>query len=156
MVEALIPGTASPEDIAELAHGPLRRKRNDLIAALEGVVGPTQRLLLASHLRNLEFLTQEMERLNAEIEQQLRPSQELLERLDTIPGIGPRVAQAILAEIGTYVSRFPTGSHLASWARVCPSNDESAANPPISHILHGHPCPPATTLDATSPPTHPN
>jgi len=37
------------------------------------VVGPNQRLLLASHLRNLEFLTQEIERLNAEIEEQLRP-----------------------------------------------------------------------------------
>ena len=94
--------------------------------AWEGVVGSNQRLLLASHVPNLKFLTHEIERLNAEIEAQLRPSQDVIERLDTIPGVGPRVAQAILAEIGTDVSRFPTGSHLASWARVCPSNDESA------------------------------
>src|SRR5712691_3233129 len=154
MVEALITGTAGPEAIAELARGPLRRKHNDLVAALEGLVGPTQRLLLASHLRNLEFLTQEMERLSAEIEEQLRPSQELLERLDTIPGVGPRVAQAILAEIGTDVSRFPTGSHLASWARVCPSNDESAGKRRSSHIGPGNPWLRATLVEAAWAATH--
>jgi transposase len=81
-------------------------------------------MLLASHLRNLDFLTGEIDRLSSKIEQQLSASHELLERLDTIPGVGERVAQAILAEIGTDVSRFPTESHLASWARVYPSNDE--------------------------------
>ena len=104
--------------IAELARGALRRKRSQLVAALEGVVGPSQRMLVASHLRTLDFLTAEIDRLSSEIEEQLSPSHELLERLDTIPGVGERVAQAILAEIGTDVSRFPTGSHLASWARM--------------------------------------
>jgi transposase len=154
MVEALITGTASAETIADLARGPLRRKRNDLVLALEGLVGPNQRLLLASHLRNLEFLTQEIERLTAEIEEQLRPSQELLERLDTIPGVGPRVAQAMLAEIGTDVSRFPTGSHLASWARVCPSNDESAGKRRSSHIGPGNPWLRATLVEAAWAATH--
>jgi transposase len=154
MVEALITGADSAETIADLARGPLRRKHNDLVAALEGLVGPNQRLLLASHLRNLEFLTQEIERLTAEIEAQLRPSQELLERLDTIPGVGPRVAQAILAEIGTDVSRFPTGSHLASWARVCPSNDESAGKRRSSHIGPGNPWLRATLVEAAWAATH--
>lgn len=154
ILEALITGTDSPEMIAELAHGPLRRKRNDLIAALEGVVGPNQRLLLASHLRNLEFLTQEIDRLSVEIEEQLRPSQGLLERLDTIPGVGPRVAQAMLAEIGTDVNRFPTASHLASWARVCPSNDESAGKRRSSHIGPGNPWLRATLVEAAWAATH--
>jgi transposase len=154
MVEALITGADSAETIADLARGPLRRKHNDLVAALEGLVGPNQRLLLASHLRNLEFLTQEIERLTAEIEAQLRPSQELLERLDTIPGVGPRVAQAILTEIGTDVSRFPTGSHLASWARVCPSNDESAGKRRSSHIGPGNPWLRATLVEAAWAATH--
>src|SRR5438046_3346563 len=95
MLEALITGTDSPEMIAELARGALRRKRSQLALALEGVVGPSQRLLLQSHLRNLDFLTEEIDRLSTEIEEQLRPSQELLERLDTLPGVGERVAQAI-------------------------------------------------------------
>jgi transposase len=154
MVEALITGNDSPEAIADLAHGPLRRQHNDLVAALEGVVGPNQRLLLASHLRNLEFLTQEIDCLSAEIEEQLRPSQDLIERLDTIPGVGPRVAQAMLAEIGTDVGRFPTGSHLASWARVCPSNDESAGKRRSSHIGPGKPWLRATLVEAAWAATH--
>lgn len=154
MLEALITGTDPPAVMAELAHGPLRRKRTQLVTALEGLVGPNQRRLLTSHLRNLEFLTQEIDRLSAEIEEQLRSSPDLLERLDTIPGVGRRVAQAILAEIGTDVSRFPTGSHLASWARVCPSNDESAGKRRSSHIGPGNPWLRATLVEAAWAATH--
>jgi transposase len=148
MLEALISSTDSLDTIADLARGRLRMKCPELVAALEGLVGPNQRLLLASHLRNLDFLAEEIERLNAEIEEQLRPFQELVERLDTIPGVGPRVAQAMLAEIGTDVSRFPTGSHLASWARVCPSNDESAGKRRSSHIGAGNPWLRGTLVEA--------
>jgi transposase len=148
MLDALIIGSDSPDIMAHLARGRLQRKRPELVAALEGVVGPNQRLLLASHIRNLDFLAEEIERLNTEIEQQLRPSQDLVERLDTIPGVGPRVAQAMLVEIGTDVSRFPTGSHLASWARVCPSNDESAGKRRSSHIGPGNPWLRGTLVEA--------
>ena len=154
MLEALINGTDSPEMIAELARGALRRKRTQLANALDGVVGLSQRLLLASHLRNLDFLTEEIDRLSSEIEEQLSPSQELLERLDTIPGVGERVAQASLAEIGTDVSRFPTGSHLASWARVCPSNDESAGKRRSKHIGPGNPWLRATLVEVAWAATH--
>jgi len=111
-------------------------------------VGPNQRLLLASHIRKLDFLAEEIERLNVEIEQQLDSSQDLLDRLDTIPGVGPRVAQAMLAEVGTDVSRFPTGSHVASWARLCPSNDESAGKRRSSHIGAGKPWLRSTLVEA--------
>jgi transposase len=154
MLEALITGTDTPEMIADLARGALRGKRSQLVTALEGVVGPSQRMLLASHVRNLDFLTEEIDRLSSEIEEELRPSHELLERLDTIPGVGERVAQAILAEIGTDVSRFPTGSHLASWARVCPSNDESAGKRRSSHIGPGNPWLRATLVEAAWAATH--
>ena len=90
MVEALITGTDSQETIAGLARGPLRRKREELVAALEGLVGPNQHVLLASHLRNLKFVTQVIDHLSAEVEEQLHPSQDLVERLDTIPGAAPR------------------------------------------------------------------
>src|SRR5262249_6836084 len=58
--------------------------------------------------------------------QRLRPFVEALVRLDTIPGVGPRTAETLLAEIGPDLSRFPTAGHLASWAGMCPGNDESA------------------------------
>lgn len=46
--------------------------------------------------------------------------------LTTIPGVGQRTAENVLAEIGTDMSRFPTAAQLAAWAGICPGNDESA------------------------------
>jgi|SRR5215204_5457927 len=55
-----------------------------------------------------------------------RPVDEQIERLDGIPGVGRRTAEVLLAEIGTDMARFPSAAHLASWAGMCPGNEESA------------------------------
>ncbi len=49
-----------------------------------------------------------------------------MKSLDSIAGVGERSAQTIIAEIGTDMSVFPTANHLASWAGMCPGNNESA------------------------------
>ena len=51
---------------------------------------------------------------------------EAVQRLDTIPGVGETVAQIIVAEIGVDMARFPADHHLASWAGMCPGNNEAA------------------------------
>ena len=126
MLEAVIDGQEDATDLADLARGRLRSKRAQLTAALRGSVGPHQRYVLRSQLRHLDFLDAEISELSAEIVRRLAPSQAIVERLDTIPGVGRRTAEAVLAEIGPNVDRFPTAAHLASWARVCPGNNESA------------------------------
>lgn len=45
--------------------------------------------------------------------------------LDTIPGINRRRAEVLIAEIGVDMSRFPSEHHLASWAGLCPGNNET-------------------------------
>jgi transposase len=45
---------------------------------------------------------------------------------DTIPGVAQNTAELLVAEIGTDMNRFPSASHLAKWARLCPGNHESA------------------------------
>jgi len=138
MLEAMVAGTEDPQVLAEMARGTLRKKTQALEEALEGLVGPHQRLLLGTHLRHLDFLDGEIARLDEEVAARLRPFEQVLERVDAIPGIGRRVAEDILSEIGTDMSRFPTAAHLTSWARVCPGNNESAGKRKSGSTGHGN------------------
>jgi transposase len=126
MLESLVRGETDPESLANLARGRLRKKREQLAEALTGVMGSHQQLMLASQLRHLDFLEQEVARLDQEIEARMRPFAAALERVDAIPGLGRRNAEEVLAETGVDMDRFPSAGHLASWAGVCPGNNESA------------------------------
>lgn len=126
MLTAMIEGEEDPKVLADLAKGQLREKLPELEEALQGMVGPHQRLLLGSQLRHLGFLEQEIGRLDAEVAERLSPFEAQLQVVDTIPGIARRTAEVILAEAGTDMSRFATAAHLASWAGVCPGNNRSA------------------------------
>lgn len=126
MLRAMIAGEDDPETLASMARGRLREKHLMLIDALEGSMGSHQRMMLDSHLRHLDFLEREIERVSEEVEDRTRPFEEAIERIDEIPGMGRRGAEQVLAEIGTDMNRFPTSRHLASWAGMCPGNNESA------------------------------
>ena len=82
--------------------------------------------MLTQQLGHIDDLDETIDRLDAEIEERLSPFQELITRLDVIPGVGKRIAQVIIAEVGADLSRFATAGHVASWAGMCPGNNESA------------------------------
>jgi len=126
MLDALVAGTTDPEILADLARGKLRKKIPALKEALEGRFEPLHALLVGSILAHLDFLDEQVQRLTQAVEEQLRPFEGAVRLLCTIPGVEQRTAQNILAEIGTDMSVFPTAGHLASWAGVCPGNDQSA------------------------------
>jgi len=139
MLGALAKGEADPATLAEMAKGRLRAKRPELAAALRGQVGEHQRLLLQSGLRHLDFLDEEIGRLDAEVAERMRPFESALEALDTIPGCARRSAECFLAETGVDMTRFPTDAHLASWAKVCPGMSESAGKRGSGATGHGNP-----------------
>jgi transposase len=126
MLAALLAGAADTAAVAQLARGRLREKLPALERALAGRCGPHQRFLVAQQLAHIDFLDEARACASAEIAERLRPVEEAVERLDTIPGLGRYLAEARLAEIGTDRGRFPTAAHLASWAGMCPGHDESA------------------------------
>jgi len=126
MLEALISGSTDPQVLADLARGKLRKKLPLLREALQGRFRPHHRFLLGQILSHLDFLDEAIEELSKEVENRIVPFSKEIELLDTIPGVDRKTAQLMVAEIGVDMSRFPTHRHLASWAGVCPGNNESA------------------------------
>jgi transposase len=126
ILAAIIEGQASPEEMADLAKGRLREKREALTHALTGRVKPHHRFVLTELLCQIDNLDDTIARFDDEIVAYCRPFEEAVTLLDTIPGVSREVAEIIVSEIGVDMDRFPTADHLAAWAGVAPGNNESA------------------------------
>jgi transposase len=125
ILAALVAGETEGTALAQLAQGRLREKMPQLERALVGSVGPHQRFLVAEQVAHIDFLDEAIARVSAEIAARVRPEEDAIARLDTIPGVGRSVAESLMAEVGADMERFPTAKHLASWAGLCPGNHES-------------------------------
>jgi transposase len=126
MLDALISGTTDPEILAQLARGRLRSKIPALREALEGRFSAHHGLMVGRMLAHIDYLEESIAELSMEIERVMAPFSEEVKLLDTIPGVDRRTAEVLIAEIGADMNQFPTHRHLASWAGMCPGNDESA------------------------------
>jgi transposase len=143
ILDDLVAGVTDPTILAGNARGQMKSKRRALQEALQGSIGPHQRFLLEQQLGHLDCLEWLIARVDAEVSTRLKTDAEPLleepagngapasgteavERLDTIPGVGRRVAEVVVAEIGRDMSRFPSADHLASWAGLVPGHHESA------------------------------
>ncbi len=140
MLAAVVEGTTlETSALAQLTHGQLRDKVPQLEHALSGRVGAHQRFMLAEQLAHIDALDASLERLSTEIAERMRPFDELIERLDAIPGVGRTIAEVLLAEIGADMTRFPTANHLVSWAGMCPGHNESAGKKRSGKTRKGSP-----------------
>lgn len=126
ILKAIVDGETDPGKLAALAVGKLAGKKDRLIPALEGRITPHTRFMLRQVLDHIRTLDELIVQLSQEVEQRLRPRQAAIDRLDQIPGIGRRLAETLVAEIGLDMTRFPTAAHLASWGGLCPGNNKSA------------------------------
>ena len=140
MLDAMVNGDDDPESLAQLAKGRMRPKISELEQALNGRVAGHHRLMLGLHLEHIDELNAKIERLQQEIDRCIAPFNQNreVERLDGIPGVGTRVAQVIIAELGTDMSRFPTSGHAASWAGLAPGKNESAGRNHSAKTLKGN------------------
>lgn len=141
MLEALLEGQGSAEQVAQLVHGTLRRKVPALIAALENhQLDAHYRMLLRFHIDHLGFLEEEIGKIDEAIAAHIRESgweqQQLL--LTTIPGVGQTSAASILAEVGPDMQAFGSERKLSSWAGVCPGNAVSAGKSSSARTPNGN------------------
>lgn len=139
MIEALIAGEEDPAKLARLADRRVRASQENLREALRGRVTNSHRFLLRLHLGHIDALDAAIAELDREVEAGIAPFRTAVEQVATAPGVKALAARAILAEIGTDMSRFPTSGHLISWACICPRNDESAGKRRSTRIRKGSP-----------------
>lgn len=126
ILTAMVGGQDDPQVLAGLAQGRLKDRQDELAEALKGRFRREHHgLLLSQILTHVDFLDGQIAQLDARLEELFAPYGDLPELVATIPGVSVRSAQILLAECGTDMDRFPTAAHLASWAGVCPGNNES-------------------------------
>ena len=130
MLAGMIAGERDPKRLADLARSRMRPKISLLEEAFAGLkvgtFGEHHRFLLTRMLARIDQTNADIAALEAEIEEHLAPFADAVARLDEIPGIGPRAAAVIIAEIGLDMTRFPTPGHLASWAKFSSGIKSSA------------------------------
>ena len=129
MLQAIIEGRLTPEEISTLGHANLKHSPEEYAKALKGRVNEVHQGLLSMQLSHIDELTQRIVGLDNDLDtltEQTPNFKEALELVDSIPGVGRQSAMTILIEIGLDMSHFPTDKHLAAWAGVAPGNRESA------------------------------
>jgi transposase len=125
ILRAMLNGETDPEQLAKLAHQKVRATKEELAEALRGSLTPAQKLMLRIHLDSIERIEADIELMEKELGSQQSEHQATVERLSTIPGVGVRAAQQIIAEMGPNAEAFASAGKLASWVGVCPGMHES-------------------------------
>lgn len=139
MLHAIAEGVDDPEELANMAQKTLKRKKNELELALQGYISPHQRLMIKTILSHIDFLTEQIDMLDQEVACRVSSFQEDIERLDSIPGISTRMAEQIVAEIGTDIkNQFPSAAHMCSWAGLVPGHNQSAGKRKSSKTKKGN------------------
>lgn len=138
ILDALVHGEDDPAALAALADWRVKAKRADLEAALVGRVSATLRFVIQEQLQGIRTLDEQIARCDAEV-QRLAPFPEELARLQTVPGLGRRSSENILAEIGTDMSHFATAQKLTAWGGMCPGNRESGGKRKPARTRKGSP-----------------
>lgn len=139
ILEALVAGTSQAGDLAQLAKGRMRAKIPELQRALAGSFRPHHQFMVAHHLAYIDAIDEIVTQVSGEIADRLRSAEAEIELLDAITGIGRPTAEVWLAEVGSDLDRFPTHRHLASWAGMCPGNNESAGKRKTGKTRKGNP-----------------
>jgi transposase len=139
ILAALLRGTTEPAVLADLARGALRKKLPALRQALAGHFRVHHAFLVSQVLAHLDYLEEAIDAVSGHIEGLIAPLADAVERLSTIPGVKRRTAEVIVAEIGVDMTRFPSAAHLASWAGLCPGNNESGGKSRPGKIRKGDP-----------------
>jgi transposase len=138
MIKGLLAGE-SPEQVLQYASNRLKASDEELLDALAGDLSPSHHFVLTELMAHIDELEARIETFRQALLQGLAPYQAILRSLQTIPGLDETGAALLLVEIGDDMSAFGTPERLASWAGVCPGNNESAGKKKTGKTRKGNP-----------------
>ncbi|HGA1502219.1 TPA: IS110 family transposase, partial [Streptococcus suis] len=139
LLQLLVDGTPiTPRIVHQSVYTSLKKKVPQLLEALDGYFSDHHRFMLKQSLEIYDFYQKQIELLEERITVYLSQYENHVETLDSIPGIDVITASVIISEVGVDMSQFPTSGHLASWAGLCPGNNESAGKKRSTKIRHGN------------------
>ena len=138
MVKALIAGKSTSE-VLELASKRLRASREELFDAVQGELTPAHRLVLDDLMQHIEYIEARIARFDNYLLEGMAEQRNALALLQTLPGVDRIGAAMLLVEIGTDMDAFGSPDRLASWAGVCPGNNESAGKHKSGRARKGNP-----------------
>lgn len=148
IVDALIKGERTIEEMSELVRGKLKKKKGEIREALRGKFTGHHKFMIEASLQHIKATEELIGKIDEQIEEKLKNYRQQYELLQTIPGVKEQAAASIIAEIGVDMERFPTEAHLASWAGMSPGNNESAGKKKHCGTTHGNKCLRATLTES--------
>jgi transposase len=139
MLQAMIAGERNTRVLAEMARGSMRRKIPVLTEALTGHFEDHHAFLAQVMLDRIDELDRLIGQVSDRITEAIEPFRAAVEKLIAIPGIGPRAAEDLIAEIGVDMTRFRTSDQLVSWAKFAPVERTSANRSKTASTGKGNP-----------------
>jgi transposase len=128
------------EAIKQCAKGSLKSKVGELHQSIQGFFEEHHRFQLTVMMETIAVFESHISEISERLKNLTAPYQDILDRLDEIPGIDKVAAQSIVSEIGVDLDEFICAAALASWAGLCPGNNESAGKRKSGTTsVHRHP-----------------
>ena len=116
----------SIERIEQCAKGSLKSKVTELHRSIQGFFEDHHRFLIMSLMRMISIIETEIAFITERMQTMMASCDDIITRLDAVPGINEVSAQYVLGELGSTLKEFDTAESLASWSGLCPGNNESA------------------------------
>jgi len=138
IIARILEGDYQPEQLLYYVHGRVKANREDIKEALTGYVTEHHRFMLKTILSSISRIETTLAEIEVQIEKVTEPYKEIIELLETIPGVAYDGAIGIISEIGVDMDEFPTHKHLTSWAGVSPGSNESAGKNKSGRITYGN------------------
>jgi len=138
IITEILEGDYKPERLLYHVHGRVKAPRQDIIEALRGNLDDHYRFMMKTMLEHIANIEDVIAKIDEQIQQKTEKHKELLDLLETIPGVGRDGAVCIIAELGTDMEAFASHKHVASWAGMCPGNNESAGKNKSGRITYGN------------------